>query len=122
MPYKPKTPCGYPGCPKLSCERYCEEHKKTESARYEKYHRNPVVRKRYGSGWRRIRDKYISEYPLCEECRKHSKLTPAEEVHHIIPLAKGGTHAEDNLMSLCTPCHSAITARDGDRWQNKTAL
>ncbi|HOE18067.1 MAG TPA: HNH endonuclease [Syntrophorhabdaceae bacterium] len=43
-------------------------------------------------------------------------MTPAEEVHHIIPLSKGGTHDESNLMSLCTSCHSEITAREGGRW------
>jgi 5-methylcytosine-specific restriction protein A len=37
-------------------------------------------------------------------------------VHHILPLARGGTHDRSNLMSLCTSCHSAITAKDGDRW------
>ncbi|MHB1154853.1 MAG: HNH endonuclease [Eubacteriales bacterium] len=122
MPTRPKTPCSHPGCPKLSHERYCEEHKKAEVARYEKYQRDPAVRKRYGSRWRHIRDKYITEHPLCEECKKQGKLTAAQEVHHITTLSKGGTHDERNLMSLCTPCHSAITARDGDRWQNKTAL
>ena len=40
----------------------------------------------------------------------------AQEVHHIIPLADGGTHDEDNLMSLCKPCHSRITAKEGGRW------
>jgi 5-methylcytosine-specific restriction protein A len=37
-------------------------------------------------------------------------------VHHILPLARGGTHDRSNLMSLCTSCHSTITAKDGDRW------
>jgi DNA polymerase-1 len=42
---------------------------------------------------------------------KHNKeqRTPAQEVHHIKPLADGGTHDERNLMALCTPCHSGIT-------------
>lgn len=25
MPYKPKKPCAYPGCPQLTYDRYCEE-------------------------------------------------------------------------------------------------
>ena len=46
--------------------------------------------------------------------------TPTEEIHHIVPLSHGGTHAEDNLMALCKPCHSRITVEMGDRWpQNK---
>jgi hypothetical protein len=42
---------------------------------------------------------------------------PAREVHHIKPLSHGGTNESDNLMSLCTPCHSEITAREGGRWK-----
>jgi len=117
MPRKPKRPCSHPGCPKLTDGRFCLEHDKQEAKRYEKYQRDPATRKRYGRAWKRIRDKYISAHPLCEECTKADKLTPAEEVHHIVPLSKGGTHAVTNLMSLCTSCHSEITAREGGRWQ-----
>ena len=48
--------------------------------------------------------------------RKQEALTSAEEVHHILPLAAGGTHEERNRMALCTSCHSEITAREGGRW------
>lgn len=116
MPKKPKRPCSYPRCLELTDGRFCEQHQKVENQRYEKYDRDPAVRRRYGRAWKRIRDSYISQHPLCEECEKNGRLTKAEEVHHIIPLARGGTHDKRNLMALCTPCHSAITARDGDRW------
>ena len=119
VPSKPKRPCSYPGCPKLTHGRFCEEHEKKESQRYEKYDRDPAVKKRYGRAWKRIRDRYIAQHPLCEQCLKQNKVTPAEEVHNILPLSRGGTHCEDNLMSLCTPCHSKITALDGDRWTPK---
>ncbi|WP_420838364.1 HNH endonuclease [Allobaculum mucilyticum] len=33
-----------------------------------------------------------------------------EQVHHIVPLSQGGTHDENNLMSLCKSCHSRIHA------------
>ena len=119
MPYKPKTPCSHPGCPKLSHGRFCEEHEKREAKRYEKYQRDPASKKRYGRAWKRIRDRYIVAHPLCEQCKKADRLTAAEEVHHILPLSKGGTHAAENLMSLCTSCLSEITARQGGRWQRK---
>lgn len=119
MPRKPKTPCSHPGCPELTETRFCEKHAKQEAARYEKYDRDPATHKRYGRTWKRIRDRYVSEHPLCEECLKLGRMTPVAEVHHILPLSQGGTHVEDNLMSLCTPCHSAITARSGDRWHRR---
>ena len=116
MPCKPKRPCAYPGCPELTDGRYCAEHQKIITAHYNRYERDPASRKRYGRAWKRIRDSYIAEHPLCEQCQRDGKLTPAEEVHHIQPLAQGGTHARDNLMALCPSCHSTITAREGGRW------
>ncbi len=118
MPYKPKRPCSYPGCPELTDGRFCEKHAKEESKHYEQYDRDPAIHKRYGRAWKRIRDRYISIHPLCEQCMKEGRITPAEEVHHILPLSHGGTHSEDNLMALCKPCHSRITAEMGDRWRS----
>ena len=116
MPFKPKRPCSYPGCPKLTYGRFCEEHTKEETKRYERNQRDPAMKKRYNRTWKRIRDRYINEHPLCERCQKEGKLTPAEEVHHVVPLSRGGTHTADNLMALCTSCHSTITAKEGGRW------
>lgn len=116
MPRKPKRPCSHPSCPELTDNRFCEAHAKQEARRYERYQRDPATRKRYGRAWKRIRDRFIKVNPLCEECKRKGKLTRAQEVHHILPLAQGGTHDESNLMSVCKPCHSSITARDGDRW------
>ncbi|AUS97361.1 HNH endonuclease [Clostridium thermosuccinogenes] len=119
MTKKPKRPCSYPGCAELTDGRYCEKHQKQADSYYNKYERDPQTRKRYGRTWKRIRDRYISEHPLCQECQKYGRLTPAEEVHHIIPLSKGGTNADSNLMSLCKQCHSSITAREGERWARR---
>ena len=119
VPNKPKRPCSYPGCPKLTHGRFCEEHAKKEAKRYEKYERDPAVRRRYGRAWKRIRDSYASEHPFCERCYKEGKLIPVEQVHHIKPLAEGGTHERSNLISLCASCHAKIHAERGDRWHNK---
>jgi len=117
MPHKPKRPCSYPSCPKLTDGRFCDEHAKQEARRYERYQRDPAVKKRYGRTWKRIRDRYLAAHPLCEHCQMRSKIVSAEEVHHITPLSKGGTNEFANLMSICTPCHSEITAREGSRWR-----
>ena len=122
MPRKPKRPCSHPGCPKLTDGRFCEEHQRQENKRYEKYDRDPAVRRRYGGAWKRIRDRHIAAHPLCEMCKKQGKITPAREVHHIKPLSQGGTHDDSNLMSLCKECHSRITAKEGGRWHNKSRI
>lgn len=41
MPSKPKRPCRYPGCRRLSDEPYCEEHRKAARNAYNKYERSP---------------------------------------------------------------------------------
>ena len=64
MPRKPKRPCSHPGCPRLTDGRFCEEHQRQENSRYEKYDRDPVVRRRYGRVWKRIRDSYLVNTPL----------------------------------------------------------
>ena len=48
---------------------------------------------------------------LCVDCRKRGFITPAEEVHHVIPLTAENVKDPnislnpDNLVSLCKECH-----------------
>lgn len=116
MPTSPKTPCRYPGCPKLTHERYCPEHQKQVDSQYNRYQRDLDTQKRYGTAWKKIRVQYLLAHPLCELCKEEGRLTPTQEVHHILPLRDGGTHDDENLMSLCKACHSSITAKEGGRW------
>lgn len=117
MPYRPRRACAFPGCARLAeREQYCAEHQRTADRNYNHFERDPASNKRYGRSWKRIRDRYIRLHPLCEECLRGQRLTAAEEVHHILPLAKGGGNEPDNLMALCKPCHSRITVLNGDRW------
>ncbi|WP_172838120.1 HNH endonuclease signature motif containing protein [Terriglobus roseus] len=50
-------------------------------------------------------------------CLDEQRVTPATEVHHIIPIRTDPTKRLDrsNLMSLCKPCHSRITATSLDK-------
>ena len=113
MPMKPKHPCSYPGCPKLTGRRYCEEHEKLMNQRYEKYERDSSVKKRYGKTWEKIRKRYVQMHPVCEMCFERGIIVETEEVHHKIPLSEGGTHEESNLIGLCKSCHSSIHASGG---------
>lgn len=69
--------------------------------------------------WKRIRDKYASEHPLCEQCLKEGQYVKTEEIHHKLPLSQGGTHERGNLIALCRSCHAKIHAENGDRWHNR---
>lgn len=59
--------------------------------------------------WKQLAKMYKRRNPLCQYCRKH----PAEEVHHIVPLAENPDlgYNVDNLIALCVDCHDIIHAR-----------
>jgi len=72
-------------------------------------------RKAYNNtAWRKMRDTYLHEHPICEECLKKGKITPAEDIHHKKSPFKGGEINYgllldyDNLMAVCKKCHQAI--------------
>lgn len=66
--------------------------------------------------WKRLRNYYYTRHPICEECIKHGKVNPTEEIHHKIPFLIGNTEEErwrlfldeNNLMSLCSSCHDKL--------------
>ena len=118
MPKKPKSTCSYPGCGRLIDGRYCNEHRQTTERQYNRYIRDPNTNKRYGRAWKKFRARFLLQHPLCEQCRSEGRLTAAEEVHHILPLANGGTNDENNLVALCKSCHSKITIGNTNSRQN----
>ena len=63
----------------------------------------------YGSKpWRAVRASHLAEFPLCAECEKAGKLTPADTVHHKVErlIAPDLALDTDNLESSCSPCHT----------------
>jgi len=64
----------------------------------------------YGSSWDKVRLLVLKrDNGLCQCPRCHGKLTPANEVHHIIAKADGGTDDMDNLQSINHDCHVRLT-------------
>ena len=67
----------------------------------------------YGKEWQKLRRLILRrDNHLCQPCLANGRPTPAEQVDHIKPKAKGGTDAQDNLQSICDECHKAKTAID----------
>lgn len=70
--------------------------------------------------WRKTRDVYLHEHPLCEECLKQGRIYGGGgdrgdiHVHHIItPFQGDKVNMEllldsNNLMTLCSKCHGEI--------------
>lgn len=66
----------------------------------------------YGSRWQKIRALKRARDPLCEMCRAKGFVRLADMVDHILPLAAGGSHGDENLQSLCWSDHALKTAED----------
>lgn len=65
--------------------------------------------------WRRLRLAVLRRHPLCAECLRQGRLTPATQVDHVVPIKRGGSPWDPgNLQPLCASCHSRKTnAQDG---------
>ena len=108
MPKAPKRPCRYPGCPNL-CDKgvYCSQHMQFSSDRM----RGGAESRGYDARWRKARTAFLQRNPLCNECMKRGKITPATVVDHIIP-HRGDRKLfwdESNWQPLCKDCHDRKT-------------
>lgn len=72
--------------------------------------------KYYGnSKYRKLRDWYMANHPLCEDCAVNGISRPSEHLHHIRPISTGATMEErfellldweHNFAALCHECHA----------------
>lgn len=61
--------------------------------------------------WRRFRNWYLRQHPMCEQCEREGRLVPADMVDHVQELRDGGAPlTEDNVQALCRKCHAVKTA------------
>lgn len=90
-----QTTCGNPTC---------TSERKSEAQRGEKCHfwRGGKTAP-YNNDWKAIRRRVLErDNYLCQLCS--SIVRP--QVHHIIPYRYSQSHAKENLVTLCRPCHS----------------
>ena len=110
MPYKPKKPCAFPGCPNLVAagQKFCEKHTvKEPDTRPSRSNGNLYSTQR----WQRLRKRVLAAEPFCRECMKAGKATIATDVDHIVD-HKGDPKLfwdPGNLQALCHSCHSMKT-------------
>lgn len=82
---------------------------------------NKKIRAKYYNltSWKKLRQWYLMQHPLCELCEQEGITTPAEDVHHIKSPFSYSTDMqiktllldEGNLMSLCKACHGKIHSK-----------
>jgi 5-methylcytosine-specific restriction endonuclease McrA len=98
MPMRPMRPCME--CGTLTTTARCPQHT----------HVAPTFRRTFYASrqWRTFRSAYLAVHPMCAcGCGR-----PAEDVHHLHPIAAGGDPFDPaNLQALSHACHSRVTNR-----------
>jgi 5-methylcytosine-specific restriction protein A len=123
MPYAPKRPCAYVGCPELveRGETHCDEHKQ-ETSRGERLRKGSAWAQGYNTAWERVRQRALKrDNYVCQECLKNYRYVPAEHVDHVVPFHGKNDPLRlllSNLRSLCRSCHSRKTALEDGGFGN----
>jgi 5-methylcytosine-specific restriction protein A len=122
--------CASPGCPGLVSRdqgSHCANHQPPTAAprslgRPARDERGSASSRGYGVAWRRLRLTILAAEPLCRACAAQGRTRGATDVDHIVPLARGGTNARENLQPLCHECHGSKTATEDSTfagWQRR---
>lgn len=110
MANRPKYPCRHGACAALlDYPGYCEKHARS----WEKRADSP--KRITGRRLQKMREQLFRDHPLCAECLRHGRITPATQRDHIVPLTEGGTDDTSNEQGLCDDCHEVKSQREALR-------
>ena len=56
------------------------------------------------------RKRRLMAEPLCRDCQSEGRVTAADVIDHIVPLALGGLDTDENCRALCNGHHAIRTA------------
>lgn len=123
MPLAAPRPCKSSGCPAYAVKGgYCGEHqdKVSKFKREADYRRGTAASRGYGSKWRKAREDFLRGNPLCAECSRKGRATPATIVDHIEPHRGDMTKfwSRSNWQPLCKKCHDKKTATENGGFGN----
>jgi 5-methylcytosine-specific restriction protein A len=95
------------------------KEKKTKTNERNQTDARKVRQKAYNNtNWRKLRDTYLKEHAVCQDCIAKGRVTPAQDVHHIKSPFKNGEVNYNllldytNLVSLCKECHAERHNKD----------
>ena len=108
MPWLPKVPCVYPGCPNL-CDvgNRCKVHIKVLTKDHTGRHDS--------TRWLKYRKYYLSLHPLCVYCQREGKLVPSKVVDHKLRVDSDLDPLfwdDNNHQALCVRCHNIKSRRE----------
>ncbi len=105
MTRKSLSTCVVKGCPTLTRDSKCPEHRREADRK-----RGTASERGYGYEWRKIRKAYLERHPICQD--REGCIAPATDVDHIDGEGPFGDNSDENLRALCHSHHSRRTARD----------
>lgn len=125
MPPSPKRPCAKTGCRNTvqGKDRWCKDHA-GEQTKYQKAQdrrRGTAAQRGYTWRWAQYSKSYRARHPLCVECERQGRVTPAQHVDHIQAVSGPDDPMfwdESNHTGLCAPCHSRKTAKQDGGFGN----
>lgn len=129
MATKALRPCSYPGCGALVAERpRCPAHTAAQSGAFADSSRGTRHERGYGNEWSKARIRILQrDAGLCQLCLAKGIVNYCAgkkfgaQVDHIVPKFEGGTDEDDNLQTVCVPCHKEKTASESARAQRNGA-
>lgn len=66
--------------------------------------------------WTRESAAFKVSYPLCAECNRRGRISPAEVTDHIIPVGFHDFWDQNNWQSLCRKCNIIKGNRDKKKY------
>lgn len=116
MPRRPPRPCTAPGCTSVQDGDRCDRHRR-ERNRLKSRERGKTAVRGYDARWRKVRRLKLSRQPLCETCEARGQTTPAQMVHHLVPIRASWALRLVllNLKSVCIACHPIEERLSDDR-------
>ncbi len=93
----------YKGAESIDSDASADQVDKEGASPSQRSKRPSSTQRGYNYKWTKLRKQVLEEAPNCKDCG-----SPAQEVHHIDGNVKN--MSRDNLISLCTSCHSRRTA------------
>jgi 5-methylcytosine-specific restriction protein A len=118
MPMQPKKRCGYPGCPRTTRQRYCDEHLPIARRFYDR-RRGTTKERGYDGDWERVAEhRRHLDSGLCQHCIRDGLVTASNLVDHILPIhIRPDWRLEiDNTQVLCRDCHTRKTSKDNKQY------
>ena len=108
MAQAPLKKCATPGCNQLiRGQAHCEAHAKRARAK-------TTDRFYLSTAWRKLRERYLQENPLCADCEAIGRAEPAYICDHVVERADDPSLELEwsNLRGLCLSHHNSKTARE----------